>query len=45
MSMESIKSKFKSKMKDFTDKKLMAKKYNKIKEKFRKENDDKKRIQ
>ena len=44
-SMESIKSKFKSKMKDFTDKKLMAKKYNKIKEKFRKENDDKKRIQ
>ena len=40
-SMESIKSKFKSKMKDFTDKKLMAKKYNKIKEKFKKENNDK----
>ena len=40
-SMETIKGKFKSKMKDFTDKKLMAKKYSKIKEKFRRENNDK----
>ena len=40
-SMESIKGKFKSKMKDYTDKKLMAKKYRKIKEKFKKENNDK----
>ena len=38
-SMEDIKGKFREKMKDFTDKRLMAKKYNKIKEKFKKEND------
>ena len=38
-SMEDIKGKFREKMKDFTDKRLMAKKYNKIKEKFKNEND------
>lgn len=38
-SMEDIKGKFKEKMKDFTDKRLMAKKYFKIREKFKKEND------
>jgi len=38
-SMEDVKGKFREKMKDFTDKRLMAKKYIKIKEKFKKEND------